>query len=620
MKFPPLSLFASYLQTLAFLGFMLSSGQGASAQSSSSTDTATKKVLRGQELVVSFPTMSGGFSARASAKVSNLKLGAGTRLSKTLSEGQLGVFSSSDTLGAQGAQPVDITAATVQTMCAAIRAANPGIDLTCEANSVVAATITPNDSQYGALYGMTKISAPLAWDISTGSASSVVAIIDTGIEYTHPDLVDNIATNTKEIPNNGVDDDANGYIDDYYGYDFVNNDSNPIDDHFHGTHCAGTIGAKGNNARGVAGVNWTVKLMPVKVLDASGSGTLASVAAGMNYAVKRGVKILSMSLGTTAYSATLENAVINARNYGALVVAAAGNSTVDTDLYPHYPSALPEDNVISIAASTSTDALAYFSNYGATTVDLAAPGESILSTYIGGQYAYASGTSMATPHVAGMAALLLAVNPSLSYSSIKSILIGTADPVAAMSGKLVAGGRANLYKAVLQAKTGQTPTPMPTATSTATRTATPTATLTPTSTPTSVTTYTPIPTKTVPPTSTPTIAPTNIPSTPPTMTYTPTPTPPVMDTPAESQPNPNTVSIGTERTRTRVYIFGEVSDDTDVPQYNLAVKMNCGGRVVGTKRTDADGYYEFVFRRPTRPIRCYAEDETAARSRRITIR
>jgi len=644
MKFSPLSLFASHFQTLAFLGLMLLAGRGASAQSSSSTDTATKKVLRGQELVVSFPTMSGGFSARASAKISNLKMGTGTRLSKTLSEGQLGVFSSSDTLGAQGAQPVEITAATVQAMCASIRAANPGVELTCEANSLVAATLTPNDTQYGALYGMTKISAPLAWDITTGSTSSVVAIIDTGIDYTHPDLVDNIAINTREIPNNGVDDDANGYIDDYYGYDFVNNDSNPIDDHYHGTHCAGTVGAKGNNARGVAGVNWTVKLMSVKVLNASGSGTLASVAAGMNYAVKRGAKILSMSLGTTSYSATLENAVINARNSGALVVAAAGNSTVNTDVYPHYPSSLPQDNVFSIAASTSTDALAYFSNYGATTVDLAAPGDSILSTYTGGQYAYASGTSMATPHVAGMAALLLAVNPSLTYSSIKSILIGTADPIQAMSGKLVAGGRANLYKAVLQAKTGQTPTPMPTASSTATRTATPTATRTatptptwtptsivsatpsipPTATPTSITTYTPIPTKTVPPTSTPTkaptIAPTNIPSTPPTAPSTPTPTPPVMDTPADSQPNPNTVSIGTERTRTRVYIFGEVSDDTDVPQYNLAVKMNCGGRVVGTKRTDADGYYEFVFRRPTRPVRCYAEDETAARSRRITIR
>jgi subtilisin family serine protease len=636
MKFPPLSLFASYLQAIAFLVLTLVASRGASAQSSSSTDTTTKKVLRGQELVVSFPTMSGGFSARASAKISNLKLGVGTRLSKTLSEGQLGVFSSSDAFGAQGAQPIELTAATVQTMCASIRAANPGVELTCEANSLVAATITPNDTQYGVLYGMTKISAPLAWDISTGSTSSVVAIIDTGIDYTHPDLVDNIATNAKEIPNNGVDDDANGYIDDYYGYDFINNDSNPTDDHYHGTHCAGTVGAKGNNARGVAGVNWTVKLMPVKVLDASGSGTLASVAAGMNYAVKRGVKILSMSLGTTSYSATLENAVINARNSGALIVAAAGNSATNTDVYPHYPSSLPQDNVFSIAASTSTDALAYFSNYGATTVDLAAPGESILSTYTGGQYAYASGTSMATPHVAGMAALLLAVNPSLTYSSIKSILIGTADPIPGMSGKLVAGGRANLYKAVLQAKTGQTPTPMPTATATptATRTATLTPTWTPTtivsatpsiaptSTPTSVTTYTPIPTKTAPPTSTPTkaptIAPTNIPSTPPTAPS--TPTPPVMDTPAESQPNPNTVSIGTERTRTRVYIFGEVSDDTDVPQYNLAVKMNCGGRVVGTKRTDADGYYEFVFRRPTRPVRCYAEDETAARSRRITIR
>lgn len=650
MMSSPLSLPSYIIRSVLLVGFTIFLTRPALAQSSSSTNTSPKKVLRGQEIVVSFPSMTGGFSARASAKISSLKAGSGTRLAKSLSEDRLGVFSSSTNLGTQGIEPFEISAASVQAMCASIRSANAGVDITCEANSLIAANITPNDPQYSALYGMTKISAPLAWDISTGSTSSVVAIIDTGIDYTHPDLVDNIATNTREIPNNGVDDDANGYIDDYYGYDFINNDSNPIDDHYHGTHCAGTVGAKGNNSKGVSGVNWTVKLMPVKVLDASGSGTLASVAAGMNYAVKRGVKIMSMSLGTTSYSSTLENAVINARNSGVLVVAAAGNSSQDTDVYPHYPSALPQDNVLAIAASNSTDALAYFSNYGATTVDLAAPGDSILSTYIGGQYAYASGTSMATPHVAGMAALLLAVNPSLSYSSIKSILIGTVDPIPTMSGKLVSGGRANLYKAVMQAKTGQTPTPLPTVTATATptrtatatatptrtATATPTrtATATPTWTPTSVSTATPIATRTATPTwtptkqatstplptSTPTKAPTIAPTAIPTMTYTPAPTPPAMETPAESEPNPNSISISTERTRTRVYVFGEVLDDADVPQAEISVKVNCGGRVVATRTTDLEGYYEFLFKRPSKPVRCYAEDATGARSRRITVR
>lgn len=584
MKFTPLSLPILLLRIVSILGILIFLTREVVAQSGSGLAPSSHNVLRGQELVVSFPSMTGGFSARASAKVTNLNVGADTRLTKSMSEGKIGVFSSRDTLGAQNGGPVEISASTVKAMCASIRAANPGVNLTCEANSIVQGNVTPNDPQYGSLYGMTKISAPAAWDISTGSTNSVVAIIDTGIDYNHPDLVDNIATNSREIPSNGVDDDGNGYIDDYYGYDFVSNDSNPMDDHFHGTHCAGTVGAKGNNGKGVAGVSWTVKLMPVKVLDAYGSGTLASVASGMNYAVKRGVKILSMSLGTTSYSSTLENAVINARNSGALVIAAAGNSAVDTDVYPHYPSSYSQDNVISVAASTSSDSFAYFSNYGATSVDLAAPGDSILSTYLGGQYAYASGTSMATPHVAGMAALILAVNPSLSYSSVKSILLQTVDPISSMSGKLVSGGRANIYKAVLRAQNGQTPTPAPTTT--------------------------PAPTNTPAPTGTPT----------PIVTATPTSTPPAMETPVDEDPEPNSVSIGKERTRSRIYIFGEIFDENDAPQTSLSVKMICGGRTMATKRTDGEGYYEFAFRRPARPLRCFAEDDTGSRSRRITVR
>ena len=591
MKFPHVSLTLVSLRTLVILGGILLSAEIILAESSSNSRTERQKVLRGQELVVSFPTASGGFSARSSARVTKLKDGAGTKLTKALAEGKVGVFSRTQSLGTQSAAPVEMDESEVLTMCASIRASNPGVEITCEANALVESTITPNDPNYSSLYGMSAISAPLAWDITTGSASAVVAIIDTGIDYTHPDLVGNIATNAAEIPNNSVDDDGNGYIDDYYGYDFINNDSNPIDDHYHGTHCAGTIGATGNNGRGVAGVAWRVSLLPVKVLDSYGSGTLASVAAGMNYAVQRGAKILSMSLGTSSYSTTLENAIINARNSGALVVAAAGNSALDTDLYPNYPSSSTQDNVISVAASTSSDSLAYFSNYGPTSVDLAAPGESILSTYLGGQYAYASGTSMSTPHIAGMAALLLAINPNLSYASIKSILLSTVDPIPSMSGKLVTGGRANIYNAVLQVAPGETPTPLPTSA--------------PTTQPTS------IPEPTVVPTNIPTPLPTN-PS--------PLPTSPAMEPPTEPEPDPNTISIKTERTRTRVYVFGEVFDDADAPQIYLSVKITCGGRGVATKRTDSDGYYEFALRRPSRPVRCYVEDKTGGRSRRITVR
>lgn len=487
-----------------------------------------------------------------------------------------GVFSAAGTSTAAAGTIVKVNEKEISKICNSIRKSNPGVPLTCEANSIVESSKTPNDSQYSALYGMAKISAPSAWDITTGSSSVVVAVVDTGIDYTHPDLADNIATNGGEIPNNGVDDDRNGYVDDYYGWDFNGSDNNPIDDHFHGTHCAGTIGAKGNNGQGVVGVNWTVKLLPIKVLSASGSGTLASVASGMAYAVLRGAKIMSMSLGTNSYSATLENAIINAKNSGVLVVAAAGNDGTDADSYPTYPAASAQDNVISVAASDSTDTLAYFSNWGAVSVDLAAPGYSILSTTLSGSYGYASGTSMATPHVAGIVAMIKAVNPSLSYSQIKSILLGTVDPVSSMSGKMVSGGRANVYKAVLKAQEGTSPTPAPTATPT------------------------PAPTGTATP------APTA------------TPTPPDMGPPADG--TPNDVSIGTERSRKRTYIFGEVVDYQETPVANETVTLFCNKQAVGTRTTDSEGYYEFSFKRPARPITCYSEDSTGERSRRIRVR
>lgn len=544
-----------------------------------------KRVYPGQEIVVSFPSQTNGFAARASAKVKGLKLAQGTKLTKSLSDGRLGVISSSSSLGAKSAEPVEANEAEIKALCDAIKASNPGEEITCEANTIIETNRTPNDTQYSSLWGMPIINAPAAWDITTGSSSVVVAVIDTGIDYTHPDLADNIATNSGEIPGNGVDDDNNGFTDDYYGYDFINGDSNPIDDHFHGTHCAGTIGAKGDNSRGVAGVAWSVKLLPVKVLDSYGSGSLASVAAGMNYAVKRGVKIMSMSLGTSSYSSTLENALIAAKNAGVLVVAAAGNDGHNSDVYPHYPSASTQPNVLSIAASNSTDTLAYFSNWGRVSVDLAAPGQSILSTYLGGQYAYASGTSMATPHVAGMAAMLLAVNPSLTYSQMKDILISTVDPIPAMAGTMVSGGRANLYKAVVKAREGvATPTPAPTSTPMPTATATPT----------------PAPTQPAYP------------------TETPAPTPPPMETPP--QDDPNSISISLDRTRSKVFIFGEIFTSADAPVVGETVELYCGGRSAGTKTTDSEGYYEFVFKRPKRPIRCYTQDSNGDRSRRITVR
>ena len=540
-----------------------------------------KRVNRGQEIVVSFPVHGGGLSSRSSLKADNLAAPAGIELARSLSNGSLGVFSTSGLLTSSSNNIVQANEGEINRLCASLKAANRGTEITCEPNFVVESARVPNDSQWSALYGMQKISAPTAWDRPTGSSNVTVAVIDTGIEYTHVDLVDNIAKNLGETPDNGIDDDRNGYVDDYYGYDFINSDSNPLDDHFHGTHCAGTIGAKGDNGKGVAGVSWNVKLLPVKVLDQYGSGSIASVAAGMNYAAARGVKIMSMSLGTSSYSQTLEDAIINAKQKGVMIVAAAGNSASNADYYPLYPAASAQDNVVSVAASNSSDGLAYFSNYGATSVDLAAPGENIISTILGGQYGYASGTSMATPHVAGMAAMLLSVNPSLTYTQIKSHLISSADPIPTFAGKMVSGGRANLHKALLLAAPPATPTPAPTVT--------------------------------------PSPAPTNNPTPAPTQTPSPTPTnPPDLDDPSEGEPNQ--LTIGVERAKKKVFIFGDIMQPNDAPINGAYITLLCRGTAVGTKQSNADGYYEFGFKRPKKQTICWTEDDDGNRSRRVKVR
>ena len=318
---------------------------------------------------------------------------------------------------------------------------------------------TPNDPLFNQLWGLNNtgqnggiagadIDALRAWDVFTGSSDVLVSVIDTGIDYTHPDLAANVWTNPGEIPGNGIDDDANGYIDDVHGWDFYNNDSDPMDDHGHGTHCSGTIGGIGNNGIGVAGVNWTVKIMGVKFLSSGGSGSTAGAISSIQYATLMHVKVMSNSWGGGGFSQALMDAIQAAYNAGILFAAAAGNGTTDTDVTPNYPSCYNVGNVISVAATDNRDALADFSNWGLTTVDLAAPGVDVLSLAPGNQYATMSGTSMATPHVAGVAALIWGAYPAMGVDQVKSLILRSAEPIASMTGKCVTGGRLNAFTCI----------------------------------------------------------------------------------------------------------------------------------------------------------------------------
>lgn len=317
-------------------------------------------------------------------------------------------------------------------------------------------TAVPDDARFSELWGMhntgqqggvvdADIDAPEAWELSTGSRAVVVGVLDSGVDYLHPDLAANMWTNPNELAGNGVDDDGNGIVDDLHGADFFAGDGDPMDDGSHGTHCAGSIGAVGGNGLGVSGVNQQVSIMALRFgLDddsaiAAIDYVLAQRAAGVN------IRALSNSWGGGGESLALREAIEALAAADILFVAAAGNDGgANNDSHPFFPASYDLPNVISVAATTRFDTLAAFSNIGPVSVDLGAPGQSILSTQPGQRYRLASGTSMATPHVAGAAALALSLDGSLDSAELKALLLDTGDPIPALEGVTASGRRLNV--------------------------------------------------------------------------------------------------------------------------------------------------------------------------------
>jgi len=340
-----------------------------------------------------------------------------------------------------------------------------------EPNYIRRAFLTPDDPDFDKQWGLhntgqevdgtsgtrdADIDAPEAWETQTGSNSVVIAVIDTGADLDHEDLSHNIWCNSDEIPDNGIDDDENGYIDDIRGWDFFNDDNDPDDDNsqdesYHGTHVSGIIAAKGDNGVGITGVCWSSSIMPLKMLDANGNGYVADGIEAINYAIDKGARIINVSLGGTDPSQSEYEAIESARDEGLLFVAAAGNDGTDNDSDPVYPASYDLDNIVAVAASDFNDNLTSWSNYGSTSVDVAAPGVDIYSTKADNSYQYQSGSSMAAPFVSGLAALIWAADQSLTYTQIKDRILNGVDTGLNLEGKILTGGRINAKNSIVNA-------------------------------------------------------------------------------------------------------------------------------------------------------------------------
>ena len=340
--------------------------------------------------------------------------------------------------------------------------AEPNYDIEIDEVEGPLVPVLPHDPQFNDQWALANtgqrggknnadISATIAWATTTGSDKVVVAVLDSGVDYTHEDLIQNMWMRPADMA--PYQDNELGTIDDEHGLNAIDTASDPMDDNGHGTHCAGIIGAEGENDVGIAGVNWKVQIMPLKFMNAGGFGTTKDAIEAINYVIDRkkagvNVRIISASWGSTQYSRALEDAIREAYKNDIAFFAAAGNSSTNNDRIPHYPSSYNVPNVISVAALDRHDQLASFSNYGAKSVAIAAPGVDILSTWLGNAYEEKSGTSMATPVVAGVAALVLAEHPRMSVDDLRKKLLASTDPIVALKGKTVTGGRINAAKAV----------------------------------------------------------------------------------------------------------------------------------------------------------------------------
>jgi thermitase len=338
--------------------------------------------------------------------------------------------------------------------------AEPNYEISLESSSY--ALVRPTDPKFEDQWALSNsgqrggkegadISAMRAWGTTTGSDKVVVAVLDSGVDYTHEDLASNMWTRPANLA--PYHDNELGTIEDENGFNAIDFNSDPMDENGHGTHCAGIIGAEGSNDVGISGVNWKVRIMPLKFMNEGGFGTTKDAIEAINYVIDRkkagvNVRIISASWGSTQRSRALEEIIRKAYENDILFVAASGNSSTNNDRSPHFPSSYDVPNVVSVAALDRNDHLASFSNYGLKSVAIAAPGVDILSTWLGNQYEEKSGTSMATPVVSGVAALIVAEHPHITVDELRKRLLESVDPLPALKGKIATGGRINAAKAV----------------------------------------------------------------------------------------------------------------------------------------------------------------------------